>query len=163
IAIVSYFGLTKYSEGTNLFRTTSSNARVATSQDALIIFQKNPILGVGFNAYRYARLTHPLTCLPAGRSSSKGGETLTVDHGGAGTDNSFLFVLATTGIVGFVAYLYLLWSMVKVGKTNLGENPYSAVLIASLIALCVDSFFINSLFYPFILVWVWIVIALTEA
>ncbi len=162
IAIVSYFGFTKYSEGTNLFRTTSSNARVATSQDALIIFQKNPILGVGFNAYRYVHPTHPLTCLPAGRSLSKGGEKPVIDHGGAGTDNSFLFVLATTGIIGFVAYIFLLWKICTVGKQYLGTTAFAPVIISSIIALSIDSFFINSLFYPLIMMWMWVLIGLEE-
>jgi hypothetical protein len=40
-------------EGTNLFRIASSEARLASAQAALKVIDKNLIFGVGFNAFRY--------------------------------------------------------------------------------------------------------------
>lgn len=154
IAVMSYFGFTKYSEGTNLLRVNSSKARITTSENALIIFQRNPLFGVGFNAYRYAQKRYHFL--------SPNQSNITADHGGAGTDNSFLFVLATTGIIGFAAYLYLLWQIVLLSKNTITKNMFAPVIIASLVALSIDSFFINALFFPYIMIWMWIVIGLGE-
>jgi len=153
IGLLSYRGFTKYSEGTNLFRSTSTKARIGSTENALLIFQKNPFLGVGFNTYRYAQKRYKLV-----NSFNK----WEIDHGGAGTDNSFLFILATTGIIGITSYSFLWIKTLLLAKKNLGKNNIAPVLIASSVGLFVDSFFINSLFYPFILAWMWIVIGLTE-
>lgn len=130
-------------EGTNLLRTASSKARLDSAEHAITIFKENPIIGVGFNAYRYAQY----------RYGFLKGENWQETHAGAGTDNSFLFLLATTGILGLVSYLYILRKMM------LKEDP---MLKSSIIALIVSSFFVNCLFYTFIMEWVWILIALRK-
>jgi len=137
-------------EGTNFLREVSSKARIKTVQEALIVIQKNPLYGVGFNAYRYA----------GNRLGIVTGPSWQVSHGGAGTDNSFLFVLATTGIIGLVAYIYLLFKIVKLGLFNRKKSKYAIVFVSLLAGLAINSLFINSLFYVFILEWIWILIAL---
>src|SRR5258708_5678669 len=88
------------SEGTNLLRTASGNARLDSIGNAVVIFKDNPIFGVGFNSYRYAQKRYGFI-----------NEDKRLIHSGAGTDNSFLFILATTGIVGFLGFLYLLYKI----------------------------------------------------
>lgn len=149
ISIISFFSLTKYSEGTNLFRITSTKARLTTSENAIVIFQKNPIFGVGFNAYRYAQNKYKLV--------NQTGNKVSIDHGGAGTDNSWLFVLATAGIIGLLAYGNLWYSILFLGRKHSSE-----LLIASSFALFINAIFINSLFYTFVLVWMWSLIGITE-
>ena len=139
-------------EGTNLLRIASSEARIQSAAVALDIIQKHPVLGVGFNAYRYAQNKY------ANLTDTK----WEVTHSGAGTDNSFLFVLATTGVVGLTAYIYLIYRIFMLGKNNLKKNFFAAVLIASLSGLLVNSLFINSLFYVYIMEWIWILASLTE-
>lgn len=138
-------------EGTNIFRVFSSQERIKSAQIAVTIIEKSPVFGVGFNAYRYAQNKY-------GNLNDTKWETT---HSGAGTDNSFLFVLATAGIVGLVAYLYLIYKMFLLGKEKL-SNPMSIVLVSVLCGLLVNSLFINSLFYVFILQWVWMFAAFTE-
>ncbi len=138
-------------EGTNLFRVFSSQQRIESAQVALKIIGENPIFGVGFNAYRYAQNKY------ANLNDSKWETT----HSGAGTDNSFLFVLATVGIVGFALYIYLIYKIFLLAKLK-QKNPISIVLISVLCGLLVNSLFINSFFYVFILQWVWILAGLTE-
>lgn len=138
-------------EGTNLFRTFSSQQRIVSSQVALKIFQTNPVFGVGFNAYRYAQNKLGLNS-----------QLWQTTHSGAGTDNSFLFVLATTGVIGLIAYLYLILRIFALAKLNINNNVYSLVLFSSLAGLIFNSLFINSLFYVFILEWIWIVASLIE-
>ncbi|MBP9719360.1 MAG: O-antigen ligase family protein [Candidatus Levybacteria bacterium] len=137
-------------EGTNIFRIASSEARVESAQTAIEIAQKNPVFGVGFNAYRYAQNRYGYL------TDSVWQET----HAGAGTDNSYLFVLATTGIVGISAYLFLLTRMVKLARSK--KDILHVVVISSLMGIFVSSLFINSLFYIFIMEWLWIMLGVTE-
>lgn len=122
-------------EGGKLERTYTIEARVKNWHQSLTIISDHPLLGVGFNAYRYAQRDYGFLV-----------DDWQASHAGAGADSSLLFVLATTGILGFGAYLWL-WG--KTLKTD------SLVILASSTALLVHSFFNNSLFYPWIMVWMW--------
>jgi O-antigen ligase len=139
----------KYSniENINLFRTVSSEARLETAGNAVKIIQDHPIFGVGFNAYRYAQLRY-------GFRNSKAN---IISHADASPDNSFLFIMATSGLVGF-AFFILLW--LRLLKYNIKNNPF---LLSSVIGIFINGLFINSLFYPFIMIWLWIVIAVKES
>lgn len=130
-------------EGTNLLRTVSAKARLGSSEKSLTIIKDNIVFGVGFNAYRYAQRKYGFL------NDVKWEES----HSGAGTDNSFFLVLATTGIFGFAAYIWM-WKKVF-------ESSPSIIVFSSLAGLFVNAFFINSLFYPFIMEWIWIIIALS--
>jgi len=138
-------------EGTNLFRFASVEQRIKTAQDAIQIFKDNPILGVGYNSYRYYQKEHGFL----------GGYLWEVSHAGSGTDNSFLLILATTGILGFISYLYLLLKMFLLGRFR--NQTAKLVLFASLIVFCVSSIFLNVLFYTFLMEWLWIILAITES
>lgn len=129
-------------ENMNLLRTVSSEARIETSENALKIIRKNPVMGIGFDAYRYAQLRYGF------RSNQSG----VASHADAGADNSFLFVLATTGIVGFLLYSFMWFRILK---------SVNSLAIASIVGIFANSLFINSLFYPFIIFWLWIIIALS--
>lgn len=155
IFIVFVLGLlvlseTPRSEGTNLLRTASVQARSTSINQALIIFKGHPVLGVGFDAYRYAQKAYGYNI------TSKFGTPV---HSGAGTDNSFLFVLATTGITGFVSYLLVLGYFLKETYRK-RERQFALIGFLSLIALMVDSLFVNSLFYPFLMEWGFVVLGL---
>ena len=139
-------------EGTNFLRTASSEARIGSAEIAFKIFQGSPFYGVGFNAYRYAQNKYGLD-----------NKDWMITHSGAGTDNSFLFVLATTGVIGFASFIYFILSFFVLAKKNLKKNIFSIILFSSLAGLIVNSLFINSLFYVFILEWLWIIGGLTES
>jgi O-antigen ligase len=131
-------------ENINLFRIASSEARLETTKNALLIIGKNPILGVGFNAYRYAQFRYGFRNIINVSS-----------HADASPDNSFLFVLATTGILGFCFYI-IFWYRILEQVFRI-----SPLFVASAFGVFIDSFFINSLFYPFIMLWLWIILALS--
>lgn len=139
-------------EGTNLFRTVSTEARFGSAVTAFTIFIKNPLFGVGFDSYRYAQFRY-------GYLTPKNNP---ISHSAAGADNSWLFVLATTGIVGFAAYSYLWFYILKKAWRQKNNNIFAPILIASSIGLFANSFFINSLFYASIMLWMWILIGLAE-
>jgi len=143
-----------YDENMNLFRIRSSEARIGNYEVALRVIHDRPILGVGFNSYRYTKnlygLDHDWVNAPS--------------HADAGVDNSFLFVLATTGIIGFAAYVWLWTSIIKksfaVHKKNFAIG--SVVVISSAFALFTSALFINSLFYVPLLLWMWVIVAIAE-
>ncbi len=116
-------------------RTESANLRLSTWQQGLRIFSRNPLLGVGFNSYRFALKQYYLT-----------NNQLLQSRGSSSNDSSLLFVLSTTGLIGLSSYLVFIWLLIY----KHWKNPF---IIAGLAALLVHSFFVNSLFYPFVLVW----------
>lgn len=143
-------------ENINLFRIASTEARIDSAKIAIQIIRDNPFLGIGFNTYRYAQIKY-------------GFRNAVSSHADAGTDNSFLFVFATTGIIGLILYLNLLLAILK--KSYMNYKKYkdkdiqkyiSVIVIASMAGIIVDSLFINSLFYSLILVWMWILLGLNE-
>lgn len=140
-----------YVENTNLLRTASSKQRLETVVQSVEIFKKTPIFGIGFNALRYARE----------ESGFKDLSRFGPSHSGAGVDNSFVFVLVTSGIVGLASYLYLLYNIFLLGIRKLNE-PEGILLLVSLSGLLVSSLFINSLFYSFLMIWIWALAAISE-
>ena len=132
-------------ENINLFRIVSTEARLETAGNAIKIIQGNSIFGVGFNAYRYAQL----------RYGFRNDKALMTSHADAGVDNSFLFVLTTTGIIGLSSYLFLWHRILK----KYWANP---VVTSSILGVFIGSLFINSLFYMPITLWMWILLAATE-
>ncbi len=140
------------SEGTNLLRITSTEARIPAAKTAFMIFQKNPIFGVGFNSYRYASQKYSFVGQPNNYPN----------HAGAGTDNSLLFILATTGVFGFLSYVFIWLRVLQIAKEKNKKDVFGSVLTVSLISLFVNTLFINSLFYTFIMLWMWTLIAYVE-
>ncbi len=138
-------------EAAHLLRIPSSLARVASAEQAIAIFQQHPLFGVGFDTYRY--VSHQQGYIK--------GQSWDTSHAGAGVDNSYLFVLVTTGIVGFFVYLYLLFTMIQKCIKN-HRNVFSLFVLASLCSLLVGSMFINALFYPVLLTWIWILFGIIE-
>ncbi len=121
----------------NIDRTESASLRLNTWQQGLTLFQKSPILGIGYNAYRYGIEEYNL-----------GNQQFLTSHGSSSNDSSLLSVASTTGILGLLAYLYFLWTLLKSFKQN------NLIVTAGLTGLLIHSFFANSLFYPPILAWI---------
>ena len=139
-------------ESTNLLRTASINARIDSSKYALSIWEKKP-MGVGFNTYRYAR----------GKYGNEVNKSYLISHAGAGIDNSFIFVLVTTGVIGLVTYLYLFFRIFKLGFKNAITNKYALVLVVSIVGISFNALTVNSLFYSFILLWIFVLVGFTES
>ena len=130
------------SEGTKLERTASLNLRMENLREGWELFQVHPVFGVGFNTLRYTREPQAEKYGPS--------------HAASGFDNSFLFVLVTTGIVGFVAFINLLWQIIR---EVWSVEKMRAILIPSFAALAVHCLFVNSLFYPWVLGWLVLLLA----
>lgn len=125
-------------EGVKLERLFSISQRFENYGTGWGIFKQSPLVGVGFNTLRYQHK----------KIDSNDGNRQ-ISHAAAGLDSSLMFVLATTGIIGFVAYLYLIFHLWK----------GSMVLKISLVAILVHSLFQNTLFYPWVMIWLWSLVA----
>ncbi|MBU1327256.1 O-antigen ligase family protein [Patescibacteria group bacterium] len=130
-------------EGQRLTRSASAYARIGNWTKTIALVKKSPIVGYGFNTLRFVR-----------GEETNGADSAIPSRAGSGVDNSILFLLATTGIVGAVYYLWLLCRMVR-----LASHPSVS---ASFVAILVHSMFVNSLFYPWVMIWMWIVIGVRE-
>jgi len=139
-------------EGTDFLRVVSTQERIANMQQGLEVFARSPVIGVGFNSYRYA----------LNRYFGVNNSIWQTTHAGAGNDNSYIFVLATTGVVGFSVFIFMLYKMLMLGRQKF-KNEYAILFISIFLALLVNSIFTNTLFYVLILEWVWIFAGLTES
>ena len=126
-------------------------ARVKSWGTALQIFAKNPVFGVGFNTYRFAQAKY-VDYNPINSQD---------DHSGAGSDSSILLVAATTGIFGIILYLGFLLSLFRIFLKNSRINYLNLAATASFSALLVHSQFVNSLFFPQIMLVLFILAGLS--
>lgn len=126
----------------------SAKARIVSWQNAFQISKDNPIIGVGFNAYRFTQDRYGFfTGDPTG------------GHSGSGADSSLLLILATTGVVGLSSYLFILWGLFKESLRK-RKTIYGLAFLVSLGALLIHSQFVNSLLYPPIMAVFWVSAAL---
>lgn len=125
-------------EGANLLRTQSIIKRLSSQQTAVSVWLKHPFLGVGFNTYRYAApATGKFSFAPIMPSAP---------------DNSYLFILATTGMAGLLAFIYLAITIIRTFRAQ-------PLVLASLVAVGTHAFFNNSLFYPWVMIWLGVLFA----
>lgn len=139
-------------EAFDLARNTSAMARVGNWQRAFGLINESPITGLGFNTLRIV-------------AEQKGWiHPIDVSRGGI-IDSSLLFVWATTGVFGVIAYIYIAVKISMQGLTafrNKHTKQFGAICLSIFIAAVVHSVFTNSLFYPWIMIWMWIVVGVLE-
>jgi O-antigen ligase len=118
----------------------SAAARVENWKVGLEIFYEHPLIGVGYNNYgnvaRYINQSIAESKL-------------------FGNDSSWILILATTGIIGFVifllGYVLAIINLIKIYRSNLYKpniRIMSSSLTVYLISLAVSTNFNNFLFYP---------------
>lgn len=137
---------TAKNQSIELFRTFSVVSRVENYKQTLQIFSKSPVFGVGYNNMCIAYQKYI-------------GSQDFSSHACSGSDSSILFVLATTGVIGLISLVFGLWRVV----ISLPHNSYFVILSSSFVALLVHSLFGNSMFYPWIMGWMVIILAMTES
>lgn len=109
-------------EGVNLKRLYSIESRIEDYREGINLWIKKPILGYGYNRIRYIKNSDSL-------------------HSGATYNSSFLTILVSSGILGLISFIWVLWSLRK-------SNKIAPIL---LIFLSMISLFDNVLLHPFIL------------
>lgn len=127
-------------------RQISSTARIDSWITSIQYIAEKPLWGHGFNLIRY-RIGKDLPINTYG----------IVSRDRSGLNSSMLFVFATTGIIGGVIYSWWLWRQYCLFK-QAEDSMVGTVGIASLVAVFVFSWFNNGLFYPWILLWLMILL-----
>lgn len=136
---------------TSFWRLWSIYGRVENWQEGMRLFLKSPIIGYGFDMLR---------AIPRATTTSANSY---VSNAAGGVDNSIVFILVTTGVIGIVAFGYLWKNFIALAQRVRKKNrALSMFYFAMLIGVFVHSLFVNSMFYPLILVWVWILTAVVE-
>ncbi len=131
----------------------TAQARVESWKNAKTIFQDNLLFGVGFNTYRYAQAQYGLFS----PDDPLGG------HSGGGADSSFLLVAATCGIFGLVFFFGLLFSIFKIYLQDISLNYLHLASLSSFLGLLVHTQFVNSFFFPQIMLILWFMLGLNLA
>lgn len=137
VAFLAYFAIPRIQ--TRISGVTdpadSASLRLVSWGNTLDIIKDNFWTGVGFNTFRYSQRQYGfLTPEDEGI------------HSGAGSDSSLLFVMATTGIFGFLVYLTA-FSVPAIESFVIRKNGW-LVIFTVLMGFLLESQFINSLFYP---------------
>lgn len=154
VPIILYLSVPKFAERINgaINLDITATERVESWRKGIEIFKENYLFGVGFNNIRNAFEKNNLL------------KVFTKDGGnsGAGVDSSFLFVLITTGVIGFLVYIIFWISFIKrfIKKKNKNFNLF---IIALIPAIFLNSQFINSLFYPPIMLYLYSLLGAVEA
>lgn len=144
-ALILYLIPRPAGEGVNLARTYSIFARVESYQQALKLTGKSPIFGVGYNNL----------CIAKDKFL---GQPVNFDsHSCSGVESSWLLILATSGFVGFSIFIYL----IKRLSQSISQDIYGQTFMASGVALLTHSLFVNSLFYPWVMGFMVILLAIS--
>lgn len=118
-----------FGEGVNLWRTFSIFSRIESWGDGISLAIEKPFLGWGYNTLR-----------------SITGDRFQID-------NSYIYIAATTGLLGLTSFLYLLYKSIRSVKILPG--------LLFLLSLLFHSLFNNSFFYIWIFLSFWMVLGLS--
>ncbi|MCD5382758.1 O-antigen ligase family protein [Candidatus Gracilibacteria bacterium] len=113
----------------------TAKLRVKSWETGIQLFQEKPWLGRGFNTLKIVQKEKWVF--------------MTKSHGASGIDASFLTVLATTGLVGFLLFLgFILWILFFNFKKFLQKKDGFAIgLFAGLLGILANAIFVNILFF----------------
>lgn len=135
----------------------TARLRIESWRNGLSLAKNNFFTGVGYNTLRYVKL-------------NEGFSKETGEHSAGGFDSSLLTILATMGIFGFLAFIWIYWTILKNCFHNWRDKKASPLMrglglgsFAGILSLfLVNALFVNSLlFYP-LLVFVWIAGGMNE-
>lgn len=123
-------------------RTFSAVARVENYKTTFQIFSKSPVLGVGFDNLCLAYQKY----IGIQDFSS---------HACSGSDSSLLLILTTAGVVGLIVFIFAVVNI----AFRLPRGLDTRILASSFAALLTHGLFSNSMFYPWIMGWMLILLA----
>lgn len=143
--IIAFFLYHRFiSQPRHIDRAASASFRLGTWSEGLAMLEHSPIFGVGFNSYRFALREFRLAPEQAIQS-----------HGGTSNDSSLLYVADTTGVIGLTAYLGFMFSILGYAiRQYSSKNTWAIYTLSGMAGLLINSFFVNSLFYPPMLLWI---------
>jgi hypothetical protein len=133
------------------FADRSAMSRVQGWLLAIRYFGENPVLGVGFNTFGFVQ------------AHDSNGLGAVITRASFGMDGGLLEVAALTGLLGLACYLWMLWAGVRNARAVWrdadapAESRGLAVgVAAATVCIVVHGFFLNTLFYPFLMEPLWV-------
>ena len=133
-----------------LDRIDSSVSRFTNWQETMNTISTSPLYGYGFNTLKYVRNTDAPE------------KNLTVTRASTGVDSSLLYVLATTGIAGLSVAVWGIGTFLSNGGKTTKHVQFRTMIIAMSLAAFSHSFFSNSLFYAWVMLFGWMLVASDE-
>jgi len=113
-------------EGTKLERTSSITAKIENYQEALTVFKKSPLIGIGYNNIPFVRNIK-----------------IPNSHANSGFDGSLATIFVSTGLIGGIIFLLGLKTLFT--KASILQKTMIIVILF-------HSIFANSLLYPWVLI-----------
>lgn len=135
----------------------TARLRTESWQQALELWEKQPLLGIGYNTMRYRKL-------------NSGQITDLTIHSGAGSDSSLLTILVTTGVIGFVLYCIVLVRIITLFPLKTCNKNTSSIMLhfatgfrIAFMSLLIHSLFVNSLVFPYYLTIIYSIVGTIES
>ena len=125
----------------------SARLRFASWESGWELFLDKPLIGQGYNRFENAALESGLL-------------KDTEIHAASGSDSSLLTLLATTGLLGFAAYISMLILLMRQAWQH-RKNPLALGLLCGIPGLLIHSVFVNSLLFPLLMAPFWILVGLS--
>lgn len=126
----------------------SARLRYDSWRNGWTLFMDSPLLGQGYNAYKFAALEQGLI-------------KDTNIHAASGSDSSLLTILATTGIAGFLPFISVYFLLFQRAWRQ-RKSGLSLGLFSGLTGLALHSIFVNSLLFSLFLAPFWISVGLLQ-
>ena len=134
----------------------TASHRIRSWLGAWEIIKDNPVTGIGFNTFRFY-------------SIKEGINSDVKTHSSGGSDSSILNIIIMTGFLGFFFYSLLVIEIflttAKIANNKKATNLDQGLAIGffyGFLSILLHSFFVNSLLFPFIMIFIWSFFALTE-
>lgn len=127
----------------------SARLRFASWDEAWQLFLEKPLIGQGYNRYKYAALE--LGTL----------KDLNI-HSASGGDSSLLNILAMTGVLGFLPF-FAIYLLLAKQAWHARKTGYGLGFLSALCGLFIHSIFVNSLLFPLFMVPFWVSAGLLPA
>lgn len=124
----------------------SARLRFASWDEAWQLFLEEPLVGQGYNRYKYAALE--LGTL----------KDLEI-HSASGGDSSLLNILAMTGILGFLPF-FTIYLLLAKQAWHARKTGYGLGFLSALCGLFIHSIFVNSLLFPLFMAPFWVSVGL---
>ncbi len=123
----------------------TARLRVENFQEGLVLGNEHFFTGIGFNVIRTYKTENI--------------------HSSGGFDSSLLTVFVTSGAFGLFAFLLLFWKAFSLALRKTTESKTAKMkgigigIVLNFFGVLAQSFFINSLFFPFFIIYFWGLIA----
>jgi O-antigen ligase len=131
----------------------TARLRLQNWEQTINLISQKPLLGHGYNTLSIVKL-------------ASGYIQNTDIHSASGSDSSLLTILATTGILGLIPFLIFIFNILLhsftswKNSTNKKTRGISLGIFCSIFVLLIHCNFVNSLFFPQIMIYLWVLLGI---